>query len=139
VQQNVLANTQYNLNGYASAYYIELLREYELQTVEQNNVTRLQQLKTLIDTLVRNGIRSGIDSAVTSAELAKSVIALYQAQTTLAQTRVQLNYLTGLSLQQLLPDTNIEKKVNTDGLALALTATTVFRRRCLGARFKPGQ
>ena len=127
VQMNTLATTQYNLQGYASAYYLELIRQFELQNVQQNNVVRLQQLKTTIDALVRNGVRPGVDSSVASAELSKSIIALYQAQKNLAQTKVQLSNLTGLAAGQLNPDTASENKVNVDGAAFvfSITAETI--------------
>ena len=122
VQLNTLASTQYDLNGYASAYYLELIRQFELQTVQQNNVVRLQQLKTTIDALVRSGVRPGVDSSVASAELSKSIIALYQAQKNLAQTKVQLSNLTGLTEGQLNPDTTAENKVNVDGAAFVFAS-----------------
>ena len=124
VQMNSLASTQYDLEGYASAYYIELIRQYELQNVQQDNVKRLQQLKTTIDALVRSGVRSGVDSAVASAELSKSIIELYQAQKNLSQTKVQLANLTGLNLGQLNPDTTAEKKVNVEGTAFTFSINT---------------
>jgi outer membrane protein, adhesin transport system len=124
VQANTLASTQYDLNGYASAYYIELLRQYELQQVQQDNVTRLQKLKTTIDALVRSGIRPGVDSSVAAAELSKSMVALYLAQKNLAQTRVQLSTLTGFATGQLNPDTGAENKVNVDGVAFVFASAT---------------
>jgi len=127
VQMNALASTQYDLEGYASAYYLELIRQYDLQMVQKDNVLRLQQLKTSIDALVKSGVRPGVDSAVASAELSKSLVALYQAQTNLAKTKVQLSNLTGLGTGQLNPDTTAESKINKDGAALAfsITADTV--------------
>jgi len=55
--------------------------------------------------------------------LSKSIIALYQAQKNLAQTKVQLSTLTGLATSQLNPDTTAENKVNIDGAAFVFAST----------------
>lgn len=123
VQANTLASTQYDLNSYASAYYLELIHQYELQNVQQENVTRLQQLKTSIDALVISGVRPGVDSAVAGAELSKAIIAFYLAQKNLAQTKVQISTLTGLPTGQLNADTAAGNRINTDGAVFVLAST----------------
>jgi len=123
VQMNTLASTQYDVNGFAAAYYIELIRQYQLQNVQQDNVSRLQQLKTIINALVNSGVRPGVDSSVAAAELSKSIIGLYQVQKNLAQTKVQLSTLTGLSTGQLSADTTAINRVNTDGVNFVFNTT----------------
>ncbi len=105
VQNNMLAKGTYDLQGIAAAYYVELMRQYELQQIDQDNVDRLQQLLTSINSLVVNGIRPGVDSAIASAEISKSRVALYEAQKNFDQLQVQLSTLTGLPIAQLQPDT----------------------------------
>jgi len=121
VQMNTLVNTQYNLDGFAAAYYLELIRQYELQNVQQDNVTRVQQLKNIIVALAQSGVRPGVDSEVASAELSKSIIALQLAQKNLAQTQVQLSTLTGVASNQLIPDTAGGKKLTVDGVTFVAT------------------
>ncbi len=91
--------------------------------MQQDNVLRLQQLKTTIDALVRSGVRPGVDSSVAAAELSKSLVALYLAQKNLAQTKVQISTLTGFGTNQLIPDTGAENKVNVDGAAFVFAST----------------
>ena len=122
VQMNTLASAQYDLNGIASSYYIELLRQYELENIRQTNVTRLQQLKTSIGALVSSGTRPGVDSMIAASELSKSIVSLYEAQKNFAQTKVQLSTLTGLSNNQLNPDTTAEDKIITGGTAFVFTS-----------------
>ena len=122
VQSNEFASTRYDLNGIASAYYLELIRQFELQNIEQDNVTRLQQLKVSIDAMVNSGLRPGVDSMVAGAELSRSKVGMYQAQKNLAQIRVQLSTLTGLSANVLMPDTNDETKLLKDGVAYVFTS-----------------
>lgn len=105
VQNNMLARGTYDLQGIAAAYYVELMRQYELEKIDQDNVDRLQQLLTSINSLVVNGIRPGVDSAIASAEISKSRVALYEAQKNFDQLQVQLSTLTGLPIAQLQPDT----------------------------------
>jgi len=124
VQMNTFASTQYDVDGYAAACYIELIRQFQLQRVQQDNVNRLQQLKTTIGALVNSGVRPGVDSSVASAELSKSIIGLYQVQKNLAQTKVQLSTLTGLSVTQLNADTSAVNKVNTEGINYVFNAVT---------------
>ncbi|MFI4962861.1 MAG: TolC family protein [Legionellales bacterium] len=122
VQTSNLLKTQYDLQGIASAYYMELLRQFELQTIQQDNVNRLQQLKTSITALVSSGTRPGVDSMVASAELSKSLVSLYEARKNFSQTQVQLSTLTGLVTNQLTPDTNAENKIMQDGAAFVFNS-----------------
>ncbi len=122
VQNNVLARGTYDLQGIAAAYYVELMRQYELQRIDQDNVDRLQSLLTSINSLVVNGIRPGVDSAIASAEISKSRVALYEAQKNLDQLRVQLATLTGISAAQLQPDTTAGERLMTSGPSYVLAA-----------------
>ena len=120
-QNSVFAKTQYDLNGIAAAYYIELLRQYELAIINQDNVLMLQELLTSINGLVINGIRPGVDSSIASAELSKSIVSLYDAQKGLAQTQAQLAALTGLSALSILADTVSEYKIISTGATYAFS------------------
>ena len=122
VQMNTLATAQYDLDGIASSYYIELLRQYELESIRQANVTRLQELKTSIGALVNSGTRPGVDSMVAASELSKSLVSLYEARKNFSQTQVQLSTLTGLQANQLNPDTNAANKIINDGSAFVFTS-----------------
>ena len=122
VQTNQLASTSYDLNNMASAYYLELLRQFELQKIEQDNVSRLQQLKASVGALVGSGTRPGVDSMIANAELSRSVVGFHQAQKNLAQTQVQLSTLTGLPSAQLQPDTGIETRLLLEGPAYAFAS-----------------
>ena len=122
VQSNQLASVQYNLDGIVSAYYLELIRQYELRNIEQDNVTRLQQLKVSIGALVSSGTRPGVDSMIAAAELSKSLVGMYQAQKNLAQVQVELSTLTGLSAKALLPDTLDETHLLKDGVAFVFSS-----------------
>ena len=121
-QNSIFAKSQYDLNGIAAAYYIELLRQYELALINQDNVARLQQLLTSIDGLVINGIRPGVDSSIASSELSKSKVSLYDAQKSLAQTQSQLSALTGLPVTSILADTISEDKIISTGGTFAFSA-----------------
>ena len=121
-QNSAFAKSQYDLNGIAAAYYIELLRQYELELINQDNVSRLQELLTSINGLVTNGIRPGVDSSIASAELSKSIVSLYDAQKGLAQTQAQLSALTGLSALSIMADTVSEYKLISMGATYAFSA-----------------
>ena len=121
-QNSLFAKSQYDLNGIAEAYYIELLRQYELELINQDNVSRLQELLTSINGLVVNGIRPGVDSSIASAELSKSLVSLYDAQKGLAQTQAQLSALTGISAPAILADTVSEYKIISTGATYAFSA-----------------
>ena len=122
VQTNQLASVQYNLDGIVSSYYLELIRQYELQNIEQDNVTRLRQLKLSIGALVSSGTRPGVDSMIAAAELSKSLVGMYQAQKNLAEVQVELSTLTGLSAKTLLPDTLDESHLLKDGVAFVFAS-----------------
>lgn len=121
-QNSAFAKTQYDLDGIAAAYYIELLRQHELQTIDQDNVARLQQLLESINGLVINGIRPGVDSSIASAALSKSIVTLYDAQRGLAQTQAQLSALTGMPASSILADTVSEYKIISTGAMYAFSA-----------------
>ena len=121
-QNSIFAKKQYDLNGIAAAYYIELLRQYELELINQDNVSRLRELLNSINGLVTNGIRPGVDSSIASAELSKSIVSLYDAQRGLAQTQSQLSALTGLPRVSILADTVSEYKLISTGAIYAYSA-----------------
>jgi adhesin transport system outer membrane protein len=122
VQNDILSRSQYDLSGLAAAYYLEILRQYELELINQDNVNRLQQLLTSVSSLVVNGIRPGVDTSLASAELSKSLIGLYESQKTLAQTQVQIFNLTHLAPATILVDTAVEAKIIDQGESFALNA-----------------
>ena len=121
-QNSLFAKSQYDLNGIAAAYYIELLRQHELKLINQDNVNRLQDLLTSINGLIVNGIRPGVDSSIASSELSKSKVALYDADRGLAQTQSQLSALTGLPATAILADTLSEEKIINTGATFAFSA-----------------
>jgi adhesin transport system outer membrane protein len=122
VQNDMLTRSQYDLSGLAAAYYLEILRQYELELINEDNVNRLQQLLTSVNSLVVNGIRPGVDTAIASAELSKSLIGLYESQKTLAQTQVQISNLTHLAPPAIVADTAAEAKIIKQGEAFAANA-----------------
>jgi adhesin transport system outer membrane protein len=122
VQNDILARSQYDLSGLAAAYYLEIIKQYELELINQDNVLRLQQLLTSVNSLVTNGIRPGVDTAIASAELSKSLISLYESQKVLAQTQVQIATLTRLPPATIVVDTAAEAKLIYSGEAFALHA-----------------
>lgn len=121
-QTSIFAKTQYDLNGIAAAYYIELLRQNELQAINEENVSRLRSLLTSINGLISNGIRPGVDSSVASSELSKSLVALYNAQRGFIQTQVQLSSLTGLAVPAIIADTASEFKLIAAGSVFTQSA-----------------
>lgn len=121
-QNSLFTKSQYDLNGIAAAYYIELLRQSELKLINQDNVKRLQDLLVSINGLVVNGIRPGVDSSIASSELSKSKTALYDADRGLAQTQSQLSALTGLPAATILADTVSEEKIISTGATFAFSA-----------------
>jgi outer membrane protein, adhesin transport system len=120
-QNSLLVKTQYDLNGIAAAYYIELLRQNELAQINQENVSRLRQLLSTVSNLIINGIRPGVDSAIASAELSKSIVSLYDAQKLLAQTQSQLSALTAIPMASIVADTISEEKLISTGPAFVLS------------------
>lgn len=121
-QNSLFAKSQYDLNGIAAAYYIELLRQSELQRINQENVNRLQELLASINGLVVNGIRPGVDSSIASSELSKSKVSLYEAQRGLAQTQAQLSALTGMPASAIVADTVSGEKIINTGATFAFAA-----------------
>jgi len=121
-QSSIFAKSQYDLNGVAAAYYIELLRQNELQLINQDNVTRLQDLLRSINGLVVNGIRPGVDSAIASSELSKSKVALFDAQRGLAQTQAYLSALTGMPATVMVADSTSGERLISTGATIAFSA-----------------
>jgi outer membrane protein TolC len=122
-QNSIYAKTQYDLNAMAAAYYLELLRQYELAAIDQDNISRLRELLSTIGNLVVNGIRPGVDSSIASSELSKSLVAFYDAEKVFAQTQSQLSALTGLPSSAIIADTLSEYKLIGTGATFALGAT----------------
>ena len=122
VQKNAYGKSENDLFGIASYLYLELLQQYQLTVIQQDNVSRLEQLKRSIDALVVSGVRPGVDSTVASAELSKSKIILLQARKDFVQLQQKLANLSGITADLIIPDTSSAGKLTVEGLAWTLTS-----------------
>jgi outer membrane protein TolC len=115
LQMNIMQKQEYDLDGIASAYYLELVRQYELSAIQQDNVTRLQQLKASVTALVSSGTKPGVDSMVAAAELSKALVGSIEARKNYEQIRVQLSTLSGMPVSGLVPDTAGAQRLILEG------------------------
>lgn len=89
--------------------YFRLLKAYQQQTIEQDNVARYDTLFSLVRAQARAGLRAGADTAQTQTELSKARMACNTRAGEIAQLQQDLTYLTGIPRQELLVDTSLAK------------------------------
>ncbi|PSK92096.1 TolC family protein [Taibaiella chishuiensis] len=89
--------------------YFRLLKAYQQQTIEQDNVARYDTLFSLVRAQARAGLRAGADTAQTQTELSKARMACNTRAGEIAQLQQDLTYLTGIPRQQLVVDTSLAK------------------------------
>ena len=75
---------------------ISLKNQFQL-AIDQQNVSRYEEVYKVIEAVTRSGIKAGADSSLAMAELSKSRISYNQTEGQVRQLQQQLSYLTGIT------------------------------------------
>ncbi|HSZ85471.1 MAG TPA: TolC family protein [Puia sp.] len=85
-------------------YFEEMKNQFQL-AIDQQNVSRYEEVYKVIEAVTRSGIKAGADSSLAMAELSKSRIIYNQTEGQIKQLQQQLSYLTGININNFSIDT----------------------------------
>ncbi len=109
-----LAQEQFQHKIRVASTYLNLLAAQQLAKAAQDNLTRSNDLKTVVVARVKNGLNPGVDSSLANAEVSNARIALTNAEQTVQDQSNQLaNYL-GIAPQSFLLDSVFVTKAPAD-------------------------
>ncbi len=117
-----LAQADYNKQLYllklqAGRLYFAMLKSRSQLSVDEQNISRLESVYSVISALTRSGIRAGVDSSLAKAELSRSRVSYNEKLGNLNQLALQLSYLTGIPAANIHIDTT-EKKYPLQGAGI---------------------
>jgi len=105
LQQADYQKELYYLKTEISRLYFTLLKNQFRLSADKENVTRYENIFTIIHALTGSGITAGVDSSLAKAELAKTRISYNQSLGNINQVKQQLSYLTGIDASRINVDT----------------------------------
>jgi len=121
VSEAYLGSDRYLLTENIVALYLDWLKKYRLQQIQQQNMQRAQVILTSIRANVLSGLRPGVDSSTASAAYSDARIAYLQAMDDYNYDRITISSYTGLK-NELMPDTSfITSAILKDPLVIPLT------------------
>lgn len=122
VRKNQYLKNVYGVSSIASNLYLELTQQYQLIQIQQDNVNRLQQLKNSIDALVNSGVKPGVDSTIAASELSKAKVFTLVAEKNFTQLQQKLGNVSGITSNEIVPDTISSERLITEGLLWTLSS-----------------
>ena len=105
-----LEREQYIVKWQAGKAYFDLMEAEYQMSVEQQNLSRYQNIATIIRAVTKSGLRPGSDSSEINAALSQTVIKFNLSQAKVTQLQQQLSYLTGVTPGQLIVDTTLQSQ-----------------------------
>jgi outer membrane protein TolC len=105
LSQSDLEREMYIMHGRICKAYFHLMISEAQMAVEEETVKRYDTIFSIINALTTSGIKPGSDTSLAKAELSKSRITYNQLQEQSGNYREEISYLTGVSINAILPDT----------------------------------
>ncbi len=102
-----LESCKYLVTQFVVELYLDWLKKYCLLKIKNEDVTRAEVLLTSIRAHVRSGLKPGADSSTARAVYSGAKIALLQAKDDFTRDQIQLASISGMQLDNALPDTNV--------------------------------
>ncbi len=107
VSEANLNSDKYQLTENIVSLYLDWLKKYRLQQIQNENLQRTQVMLTAIRATVLSGLKPGVDSSTASAAYADARINYLQAMDNYNYDRIAIGTYTGINSTDLLPDTSI--------------------------------
>jgi outer membrane protein TolC len=100
-----LDRESYLAKGDVARLFFDLAKAQSRLGVEQQNVSRYEEVFRIQQALTSSGIRAGVDSSMAKAELSRARTNLNEAVGAIAQLKMRLSALTGITADRLVIDT----------------------------------
>jgi adhesin transport system outer membrane protein len=111
VEQQQFRLTKYQLQTSAIEGYLQLFQYQNLALIQQENITRNQQIRSSILALAKSGIIAGVDTSIAEAELSKSRLILLELTNKHKQLQLQLAAISGIDADKIIADSTISLRL----------------------------
>lgn len=106
VEQARYEQSRYQAKAWSIFTYLQLLRLYDLQAIQQLNIQRNREIRLSIQALAKSGIIAGVDTSIAEAELSRSRLVQLELSNQYRQLQLQLSAISGIRPDRIVPDTN---------------------------------
>lgn len=107
INQADLEREKYTVQWLVVQQYFDLMLYRQMMAVQQRNMQRAAEMKTIIAALVGSGLKPGADTSLATAELSKLRLDYLDTERAYALSRNQLAFFTAKDLATIEPDTNL--------------------------------
>jgi len=111
VERQQFKLTKYQLQTSAIEGYLQLFQYQNLVVIQQENITRNQQIRSSIQALAKSGIIAGVDTSIAEAELSKSRLTLLELNNKYTQLQLQLAAISGIDAVKIIADSTISSRL----------------------------
>lgn len=110
--------SKFQLEASSIEGFLNLLYFHDLLKIQSTNIERNKELAKTIHALAKSGLRAGVDTSIAQAELSKSRLNYIELSNSATQIKLKLAYLSGLSLQTIVPDSSARDNLLISGLSI---------------------
>jgi adhesin transport system outer membrane protein len=125
VERQQFKLTRYQLQTSAIEGYLQLFQYQNLVEIQQENITRNQQIRSSIQALAKSGIIAGVDTSIAEAELSKSRLTLLELNNKYKQIQLQLAAISGIDAGKIIADSSISARLISLSLQMSGLENTV--------------
>lgn len=126
VEQARFIQSKYQWQAYTIHYYLQLLRLHDLQSIQQLNIRRNQEIRQSVQALAKSGIIAGVDTSIAEAELSRARLNYLELSNQFKQLQLQLSSISGIMPALIIPDTGLTQQlVQYAGEGLRQEADTI--------------
>ena len=111
LEESRVARSKYDIQAYTITYYLQLLRLNDLLAIQSLNIDRNSEIRKSIQSLAKSGIIAGVDTSIAEAELSKSRLNHLELSNQFRQVQLLLAAISGLSPDNIRPDSAFTGKV----------------------------
>jgi outer membrane protein, adhesin transport system len=111
VEQLHFEQSKYDLQYNIVGYYLQLTRLHDLLNIQYQNILRNTEIKRTIRALAVSGIKAGVDTSIAEAELSKARLIYLELNNQFRHMQQQLSYLSGMTANDLFPDSLFEDHI----------------------------
>ncbi|MDX3915441.1 MULTISPECIES: TolC family protein [Olivibacter] len=108
VEANKFAQAQFDLQSFTIYSYLQLLKLTDLSIIQQRSIERNVEIHRSILALAKSGIRAGVDTSMAEAALSQARLQQIDLKNQENQLKIRIAAVSGLQVQEVIPDTAAE-------------------------------
>ncbi|WP_244095022.1 TolC family protein [Pedobacter alluvionis] len=122
-ERSRFAQRRYQTRAIAIDDYLSLLKLQDMLSIQQQNISRNEQINRSILSLARSGVRPGVDTSIAGAELSKSRLNYIEMDNTYKQVQLDIAAISGLNPERIVADSTILDRLKSLEVNLSVNLT----------------